>query len=515
MIIKIKHLLCISIFLTLISIIPCLAETDQLKDTGEIQRVSLGVKIQEVTDEIAQSLGLDKTYGALVLALAPDSPAFNNGVKEGDIIIRFNGEEVESMQTLPKLVAEATIGQNTELVVWRNESKITLYVNLGKQPSLEELAAIENELGIKVETLSDEVEDQNVDLEQKYLEKRLKLEEWHKSKYLEYEKIHESNLKILANDLNRFQKELEQLHDLRIETEKTKRFEEEYKKNIRMKPVPNIDAPYRINSHYNIYPSEFAIICRTILFDGTIEINNKLEPLVLATSHSFELMDSNKALLTYVIGPLFDDTRFNKKYPGEINIIGQNELTFEVSENEFRFNLNGQPFRTVNRDKGSVFDHLKSKVFFKENECYGANRFATELKMDRYKELFIIQEKITTEAKSEVRAMRMMELDRIDSKLRDTNDIINNILQQTEWEKESYEGALSKLDSTLKREKEFLRDEKSREEYSIWFNSPEQVIARQIQSEKENKRREEWNKNYYGADAIRFWSTLTDFMFSY
>ena len=137
---------------------------DQLKDTGEIQRAWLGVRIQEVTDEIAQSLGLDKTYGALVQGLTPDSPALKDGVKEGDIIIRFNGEEVESMQTLPKLVAEAVIGQNTEVVVWRNESKITLYVNLGKQPSLEELAAIENEgtsvqikeLGIKVRTLSDD-----------------------------------------------------------------------------------------------------------------------------------------------------------------------------------------------------------------------------------------------------------------------------------------------------------------------------------------------------------------------
>jgi len=135
---------------------------DQLKNTGEIQRAWLGVRIQEVTDEIAQSLGLDKTYGALVQGLTPDSPALKDGIKEGDIIIRFNGEEVESVQTLPKLVAEASIGQNTEVVVWRNESTTTLYVNLGKQPSLEELAAIENEgtsvqikeLGIKVRTLS-------------------------------------------------------------------------------------------------------------------------------------------------------------------------------------------------------------------------------------------------------------------------------------------------------------------------------------------------------------------------
>ena len=137
---------------------------NQLKDTGEIQRAWLGVRIQEVTDEIAQSLGLEKTFGALVQGLTPDSPALKDGVKEGDIIIRFNGEEVESVQTLPKLVAEAVIGQSTEVVVWRNESETTLYVNLGKQPSLDELAAIENEgtsvqikeLGIKVRTLSDD-----------------------------------------------------------------------------------------------------------------------------------------------------------------------------------------------------------------------------------------------------------------------------------------------------------------------------------------------------------------------
>ena len=143
---------------------------NQLKTTGEIQRAWLGVRIQEVSDEIAQSLGLSRTYGALVQGLTPDSPALLDGIKEGDIIIRFDGKEVESVRTLPKLVAEAEIGQNTKVTVWRNEREITLYVNLGKQPSLEELAAIENdgssvsikELGIKVRTLS---EDDKVRLE--------------------------------------------------------------------------------------------------------------------------------------------------------------------------------------------------------------------------------------------------------------------------------------------------------------------------------------------------------------
>ena len=119
---------------------------------------------QEVTDEIAESLGLGKTYGALVQGLTTDSPALKGGVNEGDIIIEFNGKEVESVQTLPKLVAEADIGQSTKVVVWRDEKEVQLFVNLGKQPSLEELASIENngsavlikELGIKVRTLTDE-----------------------------------------------------------------------------------------------------------------------------------------------------------------------------------------------------------------------------------------------------------------------------------------------------------------------------------------------------------------------
>ena len=140
---------------------------DQLKDTGEIERAWLGVRIQEVTEEIAQSLGLTKTYGALVQGLTPDSPALSGGVKEGDIIIEFNGKEVESVQTLPKLVAEANIGEQSTVVVWRDEKEVLLNVNLGKQPSLEELASIENngssinvaELGIKIRTISDEDKD--------------------------------------------------------------------------------------------------------------------------------------------------------------------------------------------------------------------------------------------------------------------------------------------------------------------------------------------------------------------
>ena len=135
---------------------------EQLKNTGEIKRAWLGVRIQEVTDEIAKSVGLDKTYGALVQGLTPDSPAALAGVKEGDIIVEFNGKKVESQKVLPRLVADAKISLPANVTVWRKESFVKLSVKLGIQPSAEVLANIENnistvpvkELGIQIKSIS-------------------------------------------------------------------------------------------------------------------------------------------------------------------------------------------------------------------------------------------------------------------------------------------------------------------------------------------------------------------------
>ena len=135
---------------------------DQLKDTGEIERAWLGVRIQEVTEEIAQSLGLTKTYGALVQGLTAESPAAIAGVQEGDIIVEFNSKEVESQKILPRLVAEAEIAEVASVKVWREEKFIELSVTLGIQPSAEVLANIESnvstisikELGIRVKGIT-------------------------------------------------------------------------------------------------------------------------------------------------------------------------------------------------------------------------------------------------------------------------------------------------------------------------------------------------------------------------
>ena len=134
----------------------------QLMTNGEIKRAWLGVRIQEVTDEIAKSVGLNKTYGALVQGLTEESPAAIAGVKEGDIIVEFNSKEVESQKILPRLVAEAEIAEVASVKVWREEKFIELSVTLGIQPSAEVLANIESnistisikELGIRVKGIT-------------------------------------------------------------------------------------------------------------------------------------------------------------------------------------------------------------------------------------------------------------------------------------------------------------------------------------------------------------------------
>ena len=134
----------------------------QLMTNGEIKRAWLGVRIQEVTDEIAKSVGLNKTYGALVQGLTAESPAAIAGVKEGDIIVEFNSKEVESQKILPRLVAEAEIAEVASVKVWREEKFIELSVTLGIQPSAEVLANIESnvstisikELGIRVKVIT-------------------------------------------------------------------------------------------------------------------------------------------------------------------------------------------------------------------------------------------------------------------------------------------------------------------------------------------------------------------------
>lgn len=114
---------------------------DQLKQFGRTHRGWLGVKIQEVSDEIANSVGLGKTRGALVLEITDDSPAKHSGFQPGDIITSFNGKPVEKMRFLPRLVAETKIGSTVPVTVWRQGKSVTLSVKVGELEEKEEAQA--------------------------------------------------------------------------------------------------------------------------------------------------------------------------------------------------------------------------------------------------------------------------------------------------------------------------------------------------------------------------------------
>ena len=114
---------------------------EQLKKDGVIHRGWLGVKIQEVSDEIANSLGMGKPRGALVLEISKDSPAVGSGLTAGDVIVRFDGHDIDEMRKLPRVVADTKIGKKVDLVVWRKGKEVTLSTKVGEVPEDKALGA--------------------------------------------------------------------------------------------------------------------------------------------------------------------------------------------------------------------------------------------------------------------------------------------------------------------------------------------------------------------------------------
>src|SRR5438874_4652038 len=108
-----------------------------------VHRGWLGVRIQAVTDEIAESLGLDKARGALVASVNDNGPAQTGGVQPGDVILGFDGKPVNDMRHLPRLVAETTVGKSVPVKVWRKRQETTLQVKVGKLDETEQVAAQE------------------------------------------------------------------------------------------------------------------------------------------------------------------------------------------------------------------------------------------------------------------------------------------------------------------------------------------------------------------------------------
>jgi serine protease Do len=99
---------------------------DQLKAHGKVQRGWLGVQIQEVTPELAKSLGLPKPEGALVADVTPGGPAQKIGIKQGDVILSFDGHDVVKLRDLPLAVAETPVGETAKVQIWRDGKGETL-----------------------------------------------------------------------------------------------------------------------------------------------------------------------------------------------------------------------------------------------------------------------------------------------------------------------------------------------------------------------------------------------------
>jgi serine protease Do len=113
----------------------------QLKEHGKVSRGWLGVQIQEVTPAIAASLGLQGEHGALVAVVTPNSPGAKAGLKQGDVVLSFNGNDVSRLRDLPRLVAETAPDSEAKLKVWRNGQTVDLQAALGELPNNEQVAS--------------------------------------------------------------------------------------------------------------------------------------------------------------------------------------------------------------------------------------------------------------------------------------------------------------------------------------------------------------------------------------
>ncbi|MCI0666900.1 MAG: DegQ family serine endoprotease [Methylococcaceae bacterium] len=140
---------------------------EQLKDHGSVNRGWLGVQVQDVTRELAESFGMQRPHGALVARVLPNSPAEKAGFLVGDVIVDFNGQEIETSASLPPIVGMTPIGEKVPVSVVRQKHPMTLTVEIGKlSPEVETQMKSDNlpaisvkRLGIKITAVADEPSD--------------------------------------------------------------------------------------------------------------------------------------------------------------------------------------------------------------------------------------------------------------------------------------------------------------------------------------------------------------------
>jgi len=117
----------------------------QLVEFGETRRGWLGVRIQPVTEDIAESLGMDAARGALVAGIIQGGPADNGLIQPGDVIVSFNGRAIRQMRDLPRIVAESPVGQTVDVVLVRDGEERTVEITLGRLEDADTAAAVTGE----------------------------------------------------------------------------------------------------------------------------------------------------------------------------------------------------------------------------------------------------------------------------------------------------------------------------------------------------------------------------------
>ena len=151
---------------------------DQLLKFGETKRGWLGVRIQEVSKEIADVEKLKKPEGALVASVGKNSPADKAGIKAGDIILEFDGKKINTMKKLPNVVASTEVGKSVELKIWRNKKLISKRLTLGRLETSEEFKETKPKIVKKdeeIESLKITVREiNNQDISSRKLDKKIK-----------------------------------------------------------------------------------------------------------------------------------------------------------------------------------------------------------------------------------------------------------------------------------------------------------------------------------------------------
>ena len=134
--------------------------TPQLQEKGHVTRGLLGVIIQDLTPELAKSLGLKESKGALVSQVTPGGPADKAGIKEGDVIVNFDGRRVDDSHDLPRLVASTAVGKTATIRVLRDGKEIALQakiVEMEEEKLAEGKSVGPQSLGITVQNLTPQI----------------------------------------------------------------------------------------------------------------------------------------------------------------------------------------------------------------------------------------------------------------------------------------------------------------------------------------------------------------------